>query len=115
MTGMPVAKGVRMRRWSPRVILALAATATTAAFAGPPAHPLPGDAWRDPLTSITFRYCPPGTFVMGTPEEESYQVPDQKPRHAVTLTRGFWLAPPAGEYPCGAAIPLRGRPRPYGP
>ena len=28
---------------------------------------------------------------MGTPEEESYQVPDQKPRHAVTLTRGFWL------------------------
>ncbi len=38
-----------------------------------------------------FRYCPPGRFLMGSPD-------DQRPRsrdediHQVTFTRGFWLA-----------------------
>lgn len=77
-----------MNRTLAWVILALAAVASPA---GPPARPLPGDAWNDPLTGILFRYCPPGTFEMGTPEEGPYQVPDQKPRHAVTLSQGFWL------------------------
>lgn len=79
-------------------------------WAGPPSHPSPGEAWVDPLTGIEFRYCPPGSFLMGTPEEVTFQVPDQKPRHAVTLSRGFWLGrrevtrsqwegPPAAEGP----------------
>lgn len=58
---------------------------------GPPFRPAPGEAWVDPLTGIEFRYCPPGTFLMGTPEESSFQVPDQQPRHSVTLRKGFWL------------------------
>ena len=54
-----------------------------------------------------FRYCPPGTFLMGSPEDERNrydQEPekieailcngvrlDDEPQHEVTLSRGFWL------------------------
>jgi formylglycine-generating enzyme required for sulfatase activity len=39
---------------------------------------------------IEFVWCPPGTFVMGTPGDTEYEIP-----HQVTLTRGFWI----GKYP----------------
>ncbi len=45
---------------------------------------LPGGATMEMI------YCPPGTFMMGTPESE----PDRKSKetlHKVTLTKGFWL------------------------
>jgi len=40
---------------------------------------------------IEMVWCPPGTFLMGSPENEKYRRDDET-RHEVTLTRGFWLA-----------------------
>lgn len=39
-------------------------------------------------------WCPPGTFQMGSPEDEEGSYYDEIP-HEVTLTRGFWI----GKYP----------------
>ncbi len=54
--------------------------------------------WKagDPLeltlygVKAVFRYCPPGTFLMGSPKNETGRYDDEV-RHKVTLTRGFWL------------------------
>ena len=40
--------------------------------------------------AITLIWCPPGTFVMGSPENETGHRADET-RHTVTL-RGFWIA-----------------------
>ena len=37
-----------------------------------------------------FRWCPPGTFMMGSPENEQGRQYSEK-QHQVTLTQGFWL------------------------
>ena len=37
-----------------------------------------------------FRWCPPGTFLMGSPESEPLRKPDET-QHSVTISRGFWL------------------------
>ena len=47
---------------------------------------------------VRFRYIPPGTFLQGSPEGTGND--DEHPRHAVTLTRGFWLA----DTPCTQAL-----------
>ncbi len=38
----------------------------------------------------TFRYCPPGTFLMGSPNDEEDRE-ENETLHEVTLTRGFWF------------------------
>jgi len=38
-----------------------------------------------------FRWCPPGTFMMGSPESEGYFRKDNETQHRVTLTQGFWM------------------------
>lgn len=38
------------------------------------------------------RWIPPGSFWMGSPEDEAGRWDDEGPRHHVTLTQGFWLA-----------------------
>jgi formylglycine-generating enzyme required for sulfatase activity len=48
----------------------------------------------------TFRYIEPGSFLMGSPESEPGRDSDEGPRHAVTLTRGCWLA----DTPCTQAL-----------
>ena len=45
---------------------------------------LPGGA------EMTMIYCPPGTFLMGSPEDEEGRSADER-QHEVTLTSGFWL------------------------
>ncbi len=40
--------------------------------------------------TYNFRYCPPGTFQMGSPESEEGRGGDDT-QHRVTLTRGFWM------------------------
>lgn len=39
---------------------------------------------------FTFRWCPPGTFMMGSPEDEKNRDNDET-QHQVTLTKGFWM------------------------
>ena len=39
-----------------------------------------------------FRWIEPGTFWMGSPEDETGRWPSEGPRHQVTLSHGFWLA-----------------------
>ncbi len=40
--------------------------------------------------TYNFRYCPAGTFTMGSPESEPDRSYDEK-EHRVTLTKGFWM------------------------
>ncbi|MBP5321522.1 MAG: formylglycine-generating enzyme family protein [Kiritimatiellae bacterium] len=39
---------------------------------------------------MAFRWCPPGTFEMGSPDSEYGRMEDET-RHRVTLTKGFWI------------------------
>ena len=39
-----------------------------------------------------LRWIEPGTFLMGSPEDEAERESNEGPRHRVTLTQGFWLA-----------------------
>jgi len=41
---------------------------------------------------IPFHWCPPGEFLMGSPEDEPGRSDDEGPRTRVKLTNGFWLA-----------------------
>lgn len=40
--------------------------------------------------AFPFRWCPPGTFTMGSPETEKDR-DDSELQHRVTLSRGFWI------------------------
>jgi formylglycine-generating enzyme required for sulfatase activity len=39
-----------------------------------------------------LRWIEPGTFLMGSPEDELEREDPEGPRHPVTLTRGYWMA-----------------------
>jgi sulfatase modifying factor 1 len=39
-----------------------------------------------------FRYVPPGTFLMGSPQGEPERMDHEGPQQDVTLTKGFWMA-----------------------
>jgi len=39
-----------------------------------------------------LRWIEPGTFLMGSPEDEPERFDWEGPPHLVTLTRGYWLA-----------------------
>ena len=38
-----------------------------------------------------FRWCPTGTFMMGSPEDELGRWDDDEKQYEVTLTQGFWM------------------------
>jgi len=40
---------------------------------------------------MPFRWCPPGTFLMGSPQSEEGRAENEGPQTKVTLTRGFWI------------------------
>ncbi len=44
-----------------------------------------------PGLNMTFCWCPPGEFLMGSPETEGDRLDDEDQVH-VTLTKGFWMA-----------------------
>lgn len=49
---------------------------------------------KKPITNsigMKFVYIPPGTFMMGSPENEPGRYPLESPQHKVTLTRGFYM------------------------
>ena len=47
--------------------------------------------WQVDGIYYAFRWCPAGTFTMGSPSSESGRYGDEGPQHSVTLTRGFWM------------------------
>jgi formylglycine-generating enzyme required for sulfatase activity len=63
------------------------------ALLAPPAVTPPqrraGDVIANSL-GMKFAWCPPGTFLMGSPPSELGRCEDEQ-QHQVTLTRGFWL------------------------
>ncbi|MCC6881196.1 MAG: SUMF1/EgtB/PvdO family nonheme iron enzyme [Verrucomicrobiales bacterium] len=69
-------------------------------FAGKKAGELKEIAFT-PKLRMRFHWCPPGTFLMGSPESEKAaliqagfresQISDET-QHQVTLTKGFWMA-----------------------
>jgi formylglycine-generating enzyme required for sulfatase activity len=50
--------------------------------------------------SHRFRWIPPGSFLMGSPEAEQGRWDQEGPQHEVKLTSGFWI----GEVPCTQAL-----------
>ena len=42
--------------------------------------------------SFVLRYIPPGSFLMGSPEDEPERDGSDETQHTVTLTQGYWLA-----------------------
>ena len=64
----------------------------------PSSEPLPspslkaGDRKVETVNGVefAFRWCPPGTFMMGSPESEEGRN-DNETQHQVTLTKGFWM------------------------
>lgn len=52
----------------------------------------PGERMVKTLDGLeyAFRWCPAGTFTMGSPLKEAGRCEDEIP-HEVTLTRGFWM------------------------
>jgi len=67
------------------LVLAAAALACS-----PGAAPAPGAAWNEPVLGMAFRYAPPGTFTMGSRDDEPGRDEDEV-QHEVTLTGGFWI------------------------
>jgi len=49
----------------------------------------PGEGYVNSV-GMTFRWCPPGSYTMGSPEHDSPDTQDRKPVE-VTLTQGFWM------------------------
>jgi formylglycine-generating enzyme required for sulfatase activity len=45
--------------------------------------------------ALEMALIPPGSFLMGSPDDEPGRMSDEGPRHRVTLSQGFWL----GTYP----------------
>ena len=54
--------------------------------------PKAGDRKVETVNGVefAFRYCPPGTFTMGSPTTEEGRKGNET-RHEVTLTKGFWM------------------------
>jgi formylglycine-generating enzyme required for sulfatase activity len=54
--------------------------------------PKPGDRRINPtLSSLNDAWIPPGTFQMGCVPQDKQCKPEEKPRHPVTITQGFWM------------------------
>ena len=55
-------------------------------------EPKPGDRKVEIVNGVefAFRWCPPGTFLMGSPTSESGLYDNEK-QHQVILTKGFWM------------------------
>jgi formylglycine-generating enzyme required for sulfatase activity len=53
----------------------------------------PWVTFRVPGTDIAqrMRWCPPGSFMMGSPDDEPMRYDDEGPRHHVTFEQGYWM------------------------
>jgi len=53
--------------------------------------PQPGDAKVNPKDGQSYVWIPPGKFTMGCSPRDNQCSGDEKPPHAVEITKGFWL------------------------
>jgi formylglycine-generating enzyme required for sulfatase activity len=53
--------------------------------------PAPPEAKLNPKDGLKYVWIPPGTFMMGCSPGDGECEDDEKPRHKVTITKGFWL------------------------
>ncbi|HSH08890.1 MAG TPA: SUMF1/EgtB/PvdO family nonheme iron enzyme, partial [Oceanipulchritudo sp.] len=67
------------------LIVAILALAAAAASATERSWKLPQDL------EMKLVWIEAGTFIMGTIPDDPDQIPDETPRHEVTLTEGFWI------------------------
>jgi serine/threonine protein kinase/formylglycine-generating enzyme required for sulfatase activity len=58
---------------------------------GRPSRGQPGQEAVHPHVAANFVWIKPGTFMMGSPDSDRDAKPAERPRHRVTLTRGFWM------------------------
>jgi formylglycine-generating enzyme required for sulfatase activity len=56
-----------------------------------PAAPKPGDTRINPKDGQPYIWIPPGSFLMGAPDNDTEAYPDERPQHRVTITKGFWM------------------------
>ncbi len=88
--------------------------------------PAAGERRRFAPSGAEFVFLPPGTFQLGCVPGDEECSPDEKPRHRVTITHGFWIAatlttvgeyrdfaqattrpmPPAAPFPQGGEHPV---------
>jgi formylglycine-generating enzyme required for sulfatase activity len=78
----PVLAGVM-----PRLVLAPGSAPTAMRLEGR----APGELRDDNAIKMKFRWCPPGTFRMGSPADEPVRDKDVEGQVEVTLRRGFWM------------------------
>jgi len=64
-----------------------------------------GDEWVNSRGTV-FCWCPPGSFLMGSPENEPERYPDET-QHEVRIEHGFWI----GKYELTLRENLRNHPR----
>ena len=59
----------------------------------PTGTPKAGDRKVETVNGVefAFRWCPAGTFMMGSPTNEEGRYDDEEKQHSVTLTKGFWM------------------------
>lgn len=48
-------------------------------------------AWVNPADGLTYAWIPPGDFTMGCSEADGECAADERPAHAVSIDKGFWL------------------------
>jgi formylglycine-generating enzyme required for sulfatase activity len=59
----------------------------------PPAEQLPPERIRvNPKNGLEYVWIPPGSFEMGCVPSDADCYAEERPAHAVTLTRGFWMS-----------------------
>jgi eukaryotic-like serine/threonine-protein kinase len=57
----------------------------------PPENPSPLDVWTNPKDGLEYVCIPPGSFQMGVSPSDVDADDDERPRHLVAITKGFWL------------------------
>lgn len=56
-----------------------------------PKTPAPGETKVNPKDGLSYVWIPPGTFMMGCSPGDGECFDPEKPAHAVTIRKGFWM------------------------
>jgi formylglycine-generating enzyme required for sulfatase activity len=80
---------------APRPAVAVVKSTPTPVETATPPSGAPGAKKVNPKDGLTYVWIPPGTFQMGCSTGDTGCVGVEKPAHAVTITKGYWL----GEMP----------------